>query len=149
MNNTHLSEEEIQLAAIEPERFTVEQLNHLDSCPLCAAKAANYAAIISGLCELPGPVISVNLQLAVMDKIVNEKLRSKKPDAAAGLVAGLAIAAIAALAWLDPRLFRLAFSGMSAYMFWLIVFTVLPATVFYGLLIRRTYRRQMQLLENI
>jgi len=149
MNDAHLSDEEIQLTITEPEYCTDEQFGHLDTCPICAAKAANYSAIVSGLRDLPKPVISVHLQFAVMEKIANEKSRSKRPDIAIGLLAGLAVAAISALVWLNPELFRLTLSGLSADMLGLAVFIVLPVTIFYGLLTRRIYQKQMQLLENI
>ena len=148
MNNSHLSDEAIQLAITDPGFATQEQLSHLNSCPECAAKAANYTAIIGGLRELPGPVIGVHLQPAVMVKIGNEKIRSKRPNFAIGLLAGLAAAAISALVWLNPELFRLTLSGLSADMLWLVAFTVLPLSAFYGLLTRKVYQKQMQLLEN-
>jgi len=149
MNNSHLSDEAIQLTIADPGFATHEQLSHLKLCPECAAKAANYAAIVGGLRELLNPVIGVHLQLAVMHRIAHQKTRSKSPAIATGLLAGLAVAAISALVWLNPELFRLTLSGLSADMFGLIVFTVLPVAIFFGLLTLRMHQKQMQLLENV
>ncbi|HVS91017.1 MAG TPA: hypothetical protein VHE59_03225 [Mucilaginibacter sp.] len=100
MSEQHLSDEELQ-------KYALGQTDpiHLDNCPLCREKAAQYRQIINGLQELPKISFDFNVSELVLTELfpVKKKKTVNWPVIIVPIIAGMTI--LITILWLLRFLF--------------------------------------------
>jgi hypothetical protein len=76
MNPVHLTENEIQDCALGTAES--DQIQHLNFCPLCHTKVANYRLILEVMDELPKPSFDFDVEELVMAQLPQPAVRSER-----------------------------------------------------------------------
>ncbi|WEA00573.1 hypothetical protein [Mucilaginibacter sp. SJ] len=145
MNNSHLSEEEIQGFVLGQGRS--EDIKHLSSCPLCSSKAANYRSILSTINDLPKPAFDFDVASLVIAQLPVQKSKVTAGDTWVYLLVFAAIGSLIIPIYLYRDELLKMFNGVLPVALYLIVLAAILILVFQGLEIFRKYRKQMNSLN--
>lgn len=147
MNKRHLSEEELQQLALDPQHADPTWAAHIHNCPECSAAIANYRVIFSSLKTMEKPVFNFDVE-----KIVMAQLPAAKPSRQGAPWYSILMAMAAGIVFAIPLLVMNRFliqllKGIPVIILDIIIITALGIVIFQCGEILASYRKKMRLLN--
>ena len=168
MNSLHLTEDVLQLYALEPERCPQEVIEHLAECEECRVAAEGWMLLGKALKDQPAPEFSFDVAAAVMGRLEGEEVRGGEVvtgrldgeraatpahGVALGRVSRLVVPGIVAIvagvpAWLFRKTAYFAFADMSEEIALVILVCAGVAVAFSAYKYYRRYQQIIQLINR-
>ena len=141
----HLTEEQLQLYADQPELAKNDVAAHLQHCVLCKTKAENYRQVFISLSALGSPAFDFDLPGLVAQQL--PALKQKQPGAViVALLAGLVLMVIAATFFAPGAVILV--RGISALSLAMLVLPVLTVVSIQALSYFIDYHQKLQRLKT-
>jgi len=148
MTGQHLSEIEIHQYVLDKSHCDKIILGHIASCDHCAAKAANYQLIFSGIKEAPSPVFDFDLSNLVLSRLPKHKQSFSLSMFFIYILSIIFLSVIGVLGYMYHDYLLRIFTSLLPIVMYLIVITAGTVLLLHGLESYRKYRRQMRTLNS-
>ncbi|MEP6746891.1 MAG: hypothetical protein ABJB86_04145 [Bacteroidota bacterium] len=143
MSKEHLSEEDLQLVALNQQSSDAEMLQHVDTCVSCQEQIAAYKLLITGVREQPGAAFDFDLANVILQQLpqttAKKTTRNIRPFFIAAFVA------------IPLYLFRNNFlhlaTGISSGFLLMSIIACTGIIVFKAISLYRMYERQIEKLN--
>lgn len=145
MKNEHLTDEEIQQMAVEPETGTPAMHKHLLHCSHCARQATQYRLLMQGLHAMPHETFDFDISAAVMARLPQEQKKTDKWLAGV-LVMAMVAMLVTVIILAGQNLVQL-FVYLQPVLVYLIATGTICLMAFLGLDTYRKYKEQMKTLN--
>jgi hypothetical protein len=142
----HLTEEELQLYAMDPLQCTTDLVDHLNECPECQLQLASYHFLFSELSRQTKPYPQFDIREMVMLKVIPE------PGAAADrFIAAFLIVFITGFVGVfifafRPYFFNL-FGSLPAFFIYAIIAGTVAILSIYVIIMYKHFRSKMKFLN--
>jgi len=143
MNQEHLSEELLQIYAMDKSGCSPAQLDHAVTCSVCQERAALYALLFKEVKGLPKPAFDFDLSELVLTQLPQSRNGFQFNTT---LFYVLAICAIAIPCWLFKSYLLQLFSGIMPITISMLVMAVVLIFLFQGI---EVYRKYQKLLDAV
>ena len=147
MVTKHLTDDEVQLYAVDKPNCEKRIAEHIQLCEECRSKAKVYQLLIIGIRQQPQPAFNFNLSELVVQQLPLSK--EKRSDGLLlWILLFIGIGSMGAILYYFEISFVYLFRGIAAIFIYLIIITAL--TVITGLFIAmyKKYNSEMKLLES-
>jgi len=145
MNKDHLSEEEIQQYALGT--VTLNAKEHIGSCAICEAKAANYRLIFSEMDQLSPPAFDFDVAGLVLTQLPQPETAPDKDERWFYLLIFAALASIGIPVYVYRVYFFKIFTGILPAAMYLVILVAVFILVFQGIEMFRKYQKQLNILN--
>ncbi|SHN33564.1 hypothetical protein [Mucilaginibacter sp. OK098] len=145
MNNDHLSEAEIQEYALGTAGLNTKE--HIGSCAICEAKAANYRLIFSAMDQLPQPAFDFDVTSLMLAQLPQPETSPDRDERRFYLLIFGALASISIPVYVYRVYFFKMFSGILPAAMYLVILVTVFILVFQGIEMFRKYRKQLNILN--
>jgi hypothetical protein len=145
MKNDHLSEAEIQQYALGMAGLNTKE--HIGSCAICEAKAANYRLIFSAMDELPQPAFDFDVAGLVMAQLQQAEAAPDRNERWLYLLVFAALASISIPVYTYRVYFFKIFAGILPAAMYLVILVALFILVFQGIEMFRKHQKQINTLN--
>jgi hypothetical protein len=147
MTNKHLSEQEIQLYALDKEGCGENLKTHVQSCHACRAEVQTYLQLFSAISEQPKPVFSFDLSGLVLQQLPETKTGFSLNSFMIPVLVLVALAVMGIPAYLFRKYLVSMFTGILPMTMYLILITAIGILLFQGVEMYRKYQKQLNALN--
>lgn len=145
MNKDHLSEEEIQQYALGT--VTLNAKEHIGSCAICEAKAANYRLIFLAMDQLPQPAFDFDVASLILAQLPQPETTVAGDERWFYLLIFAALASIGIPVYVYRLYFFKMFTGILPAALYLVILVTVFILVFQGVEMFRKYQKQLNVLN--
>jgi hypothetical protein len=145
MNNDHLSEEEIQQYALGGTGLNT--IEHIGSCAICEAKAANYRLIFLEMDQLPQPAFDFDVASLVLAQLPRPETTPDTGERWFYLLIFATLASISIPVYIYRVYFFKMFTGILPAAMYLVILVTVFILVFQGIEMFRKYQKQLNILN--
>lgn len=147
MRTKHLSEQEIQLCALDEPACGKDITEHVQACAACRAEVQTYLQLFSAFRDHPKPVFSFDLSGLVLQQLPKAKPGFSLNSFMVFLLVSIAMAAIGIPAYLFRKYLANMFTGILPMTLYLILMTAIVILIFQGTEMYRKYQKQINALN--
>jgi hypothetical protein len=147
MTTKHLSEQDIQLCAMDKQGCGRDITEHVQSCQACRSEVEAYLQLFSVIREQPKPAFSFDLSGLVMQQLPKPRSTFSLNGFIIYLLVFVAIAAMAVPAYLFRKYLVSMFTGILPMTMYLIIITAIVILIFQGTEMYRKYQKQINALN--
>jgi hypothetical protein len=148
MSRGHLTDEEIQLYALDSAACEAATGDHVQSCKDCREKVAGYRLLVTGIMQQPQPSFDFNLSEAVLSRLPASVSRQK--EKAFNPVYLLIIGAVLLIA-VTISLFNRYVPGLIEGILPLLLYLIVPSVIIMLVILiidmHKSYRKKMTSLD--
>jgi hypothetical protein len=147
MINKHLTNDEIQQYALQPNDCNISIIEHIRNCENCKIKATQYKFLFEGIKEQEKPAFDFNLQDLILKQLPKPKPKISWEDFLVYVLTFAVFGSIGLPAYLFRGYLLKMVSGFLPIVMYLIIITTIGILLFQGIEIYRKYQKQISALN--
>ena len=147
MTNKHLTDTEIQEFVLYRNECRADALAHMEHCPDCKTKAAQYRVLFEEINKQPNPVFDFDLATLVIDQLPAPKRKSTGEKLMLYAVVCTCLLLAGFISYYFREIFASLFIGDNTMIYALIITTVTGVLTFLCIDMYKKYKAQMNALN--
>jgi len=149
MTGNHATELEIQQYVFDKTDCPNQIVEHIESCDGCAARAAGYRLIFTGIKQYPKPVLDFDLEKTVLE-ILPKSPSAFSPETFLAYAVSIALmAGIGVIGYLYKDYLLRVFAGILPIAVYLVIITGVTVCVLQVMDMYKTYQKKIRVLKSM
>jgi hypothetical protein len=147
MLTKHLTDDEIQLYALDDQGCEIKIIEHIRLCSQCKARAEAYQLLFTGIKQQPEPSFNFDLSALVLAQLPSPSAVPSRNNLAVYLFIFIGIVLMGALFYIFRDYAIILFAGIASLVIYLILTTVLTILAALCFDLYKNYQKKMEALD--
>ena len=147
MLTKHLTDEEIQLYALNDQGCETKIIEHIKLCSECKARIEEYQLLFTGIKQQPEPSFTFDLSALVLAQLPSSRALRSRNSLAIYLLVFIGIVLISSLLYVFRDYMISIFAGIASLVIYLILITMLTVLVALCFDMYKNYQKKMGALD--
>lgn len=147
MLTKHLTDDEIQLYALDDQGCEIKIIEHIKLCSQCKARAEAYQLLFTGIKQQPEPSFNFDLSALVLAQLPSPGAVPSRNNLAVYLFIFIGIVLMGTLFYIFRDYTITLFAGIASLVIYLILITVLTILVVLCFDLYKNYQKKMGALD--
>lgn len=147
MVTKHLTDEEIQLFAIDKNSYEVSVTEHIHVCQECKTKVEVYQSLMTGIHLQPTPSFEFDLSKLVLEKLPTQKPKAANDKLLTWMLVFVCIGFASAIFYYFRSYLAGMFEGVTILIIYMIAITAITVIAFLVADMYKKFKKEMKVLD--
>lgn len=147
MVTKHLSDEEVQLFAIDKHSSEASVAEHIHGCPECKARVEVYQSLMTGIHQQPTASFEFDLSKLVLEKLPTQKPKAANDKLLTWMLVFICIGFASAIFYYFRTYLSAMFEGVTTLFIYMIAITAITVIAFLVADMYKKFKKEMKVLD--